>query len=198
MRVRFSASMPPDDEFLPKDWEKTLSPADAELRENPVSFAKLYAKWIKALRSVLDADVTAAPFTEKDCGVLIREEAFAYCLAFFYRLFVRSPLLGDPSITASSEEDAVLVRISAEAKDALLYSEESLLSTDAGALSRMSSCAERGNFRFFFDRTRDRFDLVVSVATVRTEALALSERVAAAIERAVRLAFREADSVFKQ
>ncbi len=162
-------------------------------RRDPALLLDFLRRWAEAVRREIDTEVGFEDALPRETAIEVPEERFAYLLTLIYRFLSRSPVLGDPSVKAEDRGGAIAILFTADKTEPRRLSEREALGVSDHYLRLVAGelAACRGNW--YFDETKDRFSVVVTLAPSDADVSRLLAPIPDAVSRAVKAALADAD-----
>ncbi|MBO6020335.1 MAG: hypothetical protein J6P88_04025 [Clostridia bacterium] len=166
----------------------------------PLLLIDLLRRWAEEIRRAIDTEVKIEDVLPRETAIEVPEERFAYLLTLIYRLLSHSPKLGDPSVKALPRGDSIAVVLAAEktGSEPMRLSEREALGVSDHYLRLIARDLAACGANWYFDETRDRFSVVVSLAGSKADVSRLLAPIPDGIARAVRAALRKADELLRR
>lgn len=188
MKLKLSSATPDPAENA----EKRGSRAGTERRE-PALLLDFLRRWAEAVRREIDTEIKIEDALPRETAIEVPEERLAYLFTLIYRFLSRSPVLGDPSVKAEGKGGAIAVLFTADKTEPRRLSEREALGVSDRYLrvvaNELAAC--RGNW--YFDETKDRFSVVVTLAPSDADVSRLLAPIPDAFSRAVKAALADVD-----
>ena len=167
--------------------------ANRNERRDPALLLDFLRRWAEAVRREVDTEVALEDVLPRETAIEVPEERFAYLLTLIYRFLSRSPVLGDPRVRAEGKDGLIAILFTADKTEPRRLSEREALGVSDRYLgvvgNELAAC--RGNW--YFDETKDRFTVVVTLAPSDADVSRLLAPIPDAITRAVKAALADAD-----
>lgn len=182
------------------------APESASLRsgrdgENakPLVLIDYLRRWSETIRREIDTEVRIEDVLPRETAIEVPEERFAYLLTLIYRFLSLSPKLGDPSVSAEPRGEGIAVVLSAKktGNDPIRLSERAALGVSDHYLRLIAGDLAACGAHWYFDETRDRFSVVISLAPSHADVSRLLAPVPDGILRAVASALRDAAGMLR-
>ena len=183
------------------------APESASLRSGrdgesakPLVLIDFLRRWAEAIRREIDTEVSVEDVLPRETAIEVPEERFAYLLTLIYRFLSLSPKLGDPSVSAEPRGDSIAVVLSATKTGAapIRLSEREALGVSDHYLRLIAGDLAACGAGWYFDETRDRFSVVVSLAPSQADVSRLLAPIPDGILRAVASALRDAARMLRR
>ena len=167
--------------------------ARAPVKKEPALLLDLLRRWAEEVGKRVDTEVKIEDVLPRETAIEVPEERFAYLLTLIYRFLSRSPVLGDPRVRAEGKDGLIAILFTADKTEPRRLSEREALGVSDRYLgvvgNELAAC--RGNW--YFDETKDRFTVVVTLAPSDADVSRLLAPIPDAITRAVKAALADAD-----
>ena len=182
------------------------APESASLRsgrdgENakPLVLIDYLRRWSETIRREIDTEVKIEDVLPRETAIEVPEERFAYLLTLIYRFLSLSPKLGDPSVSAEPRGEGIAVVLSAKktGNDPIRLSERAALGVSDHYLRLIAGDLVACGAHWYFDETRDRFSVVISLSPSKADVSRLLAPVPDGILRAVASALRDAAGMLR-
>jgi len=193
MKLKLSSRLP---EPTSESSSLCRSPGD-ELRQ-PVLLLDFLRNWAEQIRREIDTEVRVDDALPRETAIEVPRERFAYLLTLIYRFLSRSPKLGDPTVSAASRGESIAVTVSAGKAEERRLSEREALGISDHYLRLISRDLASCGAKWFFDETKDRFSVVVSLARSTADISRLLAPIPDEVLRAVRAALADADALLRR
>lgn len=184
----------------------SLSPGSAEeptlltdKREQPkpLLLIDFLRRWAEQIRCEIDTEIRIEDALPRETAIDVPEERFAYLLTLLYRFLSVSPRLGDPIVSADPHGDGIAVSISAKRNGADPLGDREALGISDHYFRLISNELAACGVKWYFDRTRDRYAVVLTLAKSGADVSRLLAPIPAGVARAVRSALRDADRMLR-
>ena len=166
----------------------------------PLVLIDYLRRWAEAIRHEIDTEVVIEDVLPRETAIEIPEERFAYLLTLIYRFLSLSPKLGDPSVSAEARGDSIAVVLSAQKTGAapIRLSERSALGVSDHYLRLIAGDLAACGANWYFDETRDRFSVVISLVSSEADVSRLLAPIPDGILRAVSSTLRDAARMLRR
>ena len=195
MKLKLSSRDPSPD---PSDAPKRR--AGERERSKPLVLMDYLRRWTEGIRREIDTEVKLEDVLPRETAIEVPEERFAYLLTLIYRLLSLSPSLGDPSVTAEPRGEGLAVVMAAKkiGVDAARLSERRALGISDHYLRLIAGDLAACGANWYFDETKDRFSVVVTLARSSADVSRLLAPVPDGILRAIRSAIADAADMVRR
>ena len=186
----------------PESASESASLRSARDGENakPLVLIDYLRRWSEAIRREIDTEVMIEDVLPRETAIEVPEERFAYLLTLVYRFLSLSPKLGDPSVSAEARGEGIAVVLSAKktGNAPIRLSEREALGVSDHYLRLIAGDLAACGANWYFDETRDRFSVVISLAPSKADVSRLLAPIPDGILRAVVSALRDAAKMLRR
>ena len=169
----------------------------AEERPVPALLLDTLRRWAEEIKRGIDTEVEIEDTLPRETAIEVPEERFAYLLTLIYRFLSLSPLLDDPSVRADAHGEGVAITVTAKKRENRRLSEREALGISDHYLRLIAGDLSACGANWYFDETKDRFSVVITLARSKADVSRLLAPVPDAIARAVRTALRDAERMVR-
>ena len=166
-------------------------------RPAPALLIDTLRRLTEEIRREIDTEVAFEDALPRETAIEVPEERFAYLLTLIYRLLSLSPALGDPSLRADPHGDGVAVSVTAKKHESRRLSEREALGISDHYLRLIWSDLAACGADWYFDETKDRFSVVISLPISKADVSRLLAPIPDAIARAVHTALADAERMVR-
>ena len=166
----------------------------------PLLLIDYLRRWSEAIRHEIDTEVKIEDVLPRETAIEVPEERFAYLLTLIYRFLSLSPKLGDPSVSAEARGEGIAVVLSAKktGNASIRLSEREALGVSDHYLRLIAGDLAACGANWYFDETRDRFSVVISLVSSQADVSRLLAPIPDGILRAVVSALRDAERMLRR
>lgn len=166
-------------------------------RPAPALLLDTLRRWAEEIKRGINTEVTIEDTLPRETAIEVPEERFAYLLTLIYRFLSLSPSLCDPSVRADAHGEGIAITVTAKKNENRRLSEREALGISDHYLRLITSDLAACGANWYFDETKDRFSVVVTLAQSQADVSRLLAPVPDAIARAVASALRDAERILR-
>lgn len=178
------------------DTENRRAPAAKE-RPAPALLLDTLRRWAEEIKRGIDTEVTIEDTLPRETAIEVPEERFAYLLTLIYRFLSLSPRLDDPAVRADAHGEGVSITVTAKKNENRRLSEREALGISDHYLRVIAGDLSACGANWYFDETKDRFSVVITLARSKADVSRLLAPVPDTIARAVASALRDAERILR-
>lgn len=181
----------------PVPGSESLYRTDLRESKKPLLLIDFLRRFAEQIRREIDTEVRVEDSLPRETAIDVPEERFAYLLTLLYRFLSISPRLGDPSVSADAHGDGIAVSISAKKMGADPLGDREALGISDHYFRLIANELAACGAQWYFDRTKDRYAVVLTLAKSGADVSRLLAPIPAGIARAVRSALKAADRIIR-